>query len=141
MADWCYYAVGFNCDSVIDAYEEALVKDQTGGNREDYEEAYGYQTPLLHVEEENLSLFYPEAKDIDDAVDNGCKGLSRDVEGEVLVTSEHPNFRQICALIRQSIWPDYYYVEGEKRDWGDAMEYANSADMRSLCVCEIEPPQ
>ena len=141
MADWCYYAVGFNSDSILDAYEEELVQEKAGGERDDYEEGYGYSSPLLHVEQENLELFYPDARDEDDAVENGCTGLIRDIEGEALITSAHPKFKEICGLIRQTVWPDVYIVEGKKRDWKSAMEYLSSNEIKTLSICEIEPPQ
>lgn len=141
MADWCYYAVGYNGDSILDEYEVELVEEKTGGDRDDYEEGYGYSSPLLHVEQENFSLFYPEAENEDEAIESGSKGLHRDNEGEIFITKEHVNFQKICGLIRSNIWPDAYFVANKRVDWESAMSYVNDSEITSIHICEIEPPQ
>ena len=141
MADWCYYAVGYNGNSILEEYESELVEEKAGGDREDYEEGYGYSSPLLYIEQENISLFYPDAKDEDDAVESGSKGLYRDNEGELLITNEHINFGKICGLIRSTIWPDAYFISDKRVDWEAAMNYASSNEIKSIHICEVEPPQ
>lgn len=130
MADWCVYGVGLNSGDISEICEDEAIEDA------DNEEC-SYNEPLLFIETENMGLFYPGVENENQGVEATNPFIVRG-EGQITISKEHPNFSEICGLIRDSIFPNTYIVEDGVVDFRVAMEFMKTQTVTSISIWEAE---
>ena len=140
MASWCEFHVGFNSGSLVDLVTDKSIAEVFGSSDRDFNDlheawvdsGYGFCIPL-NFENENEEILFNvgDGVDADDYVNAGS-------DGEIIVSSEHPNFQHILTSL-ENLRTKYYDNNQNIIKAEDFKNVTKSEKGWLLTICELEP--